>query len=223
MGSGGGSRTERHPGPAVQIAGVAGPRRRQAGPGPHPPGKGRRMTEYEAASLTASYIGLAIAAGNMLAAIVAAAGIRVFGSAMHRSNKQRAEAEKNRHEESMTALKELIRRTSPSQPGPAECPAALPLGQPPSRPPPFQGGGEKMAQPASLFGHRERSRTAPQVRSPLFRSVPGACPPWQGGGWEGGPHGHARLHSPKLKAGSPPVGRGRRRRYRFAAPVSVLF
>ena len=96
------------------------------------------MTEYEAASLTATYIGLAIAAGNMLAAIVAAAGIWVFGSAMHRSNKQRAEAEKdrhtesmeaekrrteaekNRHEESMTALKELIRRTSPPQPGPAE-------------------------------------------------------------------------------------------------------
>ena len=103
------------------------------------------MTEYEAASLTASYIGLAIAAGNMLAAIVAAIGIWVFGSAMHRSNKQRAEAdqrraeaekdrheesmeaerrraeaEKNRHEESMAALKELIRRTSPPRPGPAE-------------------------------------------------------------------------------------------------------
>ena len=85
------------------------------------------MTEYEAAglaisraSLTASYIGLAIAAGNMLAAIVAAVGIWVFGSAMHRSNKQRAEAEKNRREESMTAFKELIRHTSPSQPGPAE-------------------------------------------------------------------------------------------------------
>ena len=109
------------------------------------------MTEYEAASLaisradlTASYIGLAIAAGNMLAAI-AAAGIWVFGSAMHRFNKQRAEAEKrraevekdrhtesmeaerrraeaekNRHEESMTALEELIRRTSPPRPGPAE-------------------------------------------------------------------------------------------------------
>ena len=97
------------------------------------------MTEFEAASLaisraglTASYIGLAIAAGNMLAAIVAAVGIWVFGSAMHRSNKQRAEAEtrraeaeKNRHEESMTALSELIRRTSPpsSQAGPRPGPA----------------------------------------------------------------------------------------------------
>ena len=85
------------------------------------------MTEYESASLTASYIGLAIAAGNMLAAIVAAAGIWVFGLAMKRANDQRAEAEqrraeaeKNRHEESMTALKELIRRTSPPQPDPAE-------------------------------------------------------------------------------------------------------
>ena len=92
------------------------------------------MTEYEAASLaisraglTATYIGLAIAAGNMLAAIVAAAGIWVFGSAMHRSNKQRAEAEqrraeaeRDRHTESMTALKELIRRTAPPQAGPAE-------------------------------------------------------------------------------------------------------
>ena len=81
------------------------------------------MAEYEAAGLaisraglTASYIGLAIAAGNMLAAIVAAVGIWVFGSAMHRSNKQRAEAEKDRREESMTALKELIRRTSPARP-----------------------------------------------------------------------------------------------------------
>ena len=92
------------------------------------------MTEYEAASLavsraslTASYIGLAIAAGNMLAAIVAAAGIWVFGAAMHRSNKQRAEAEqrraeaeRDRHTESMTALKELIRRTAPPQSGRAE-------------------------------------------------------------------------------------------------------
>ena len=141
MGSGGGSRTERHPGPAVQIAGVAGPRRIDGPPAspagrprPHPPGKGRRTTEYEAASLaisraglTASYIGLAIAAGNMLAAIVAAVGIWVFGLAMKHSNDQRAEAEKrraevekDRHEESMTALKELIRRTSPPRPGPAE-------------------------------------------------------------------------------------------------------
>ena len=63
------------------------------------------MTEYEAASLaisraglTASYIGLAIAAGNMLAAIVAAVGIWVFGLAMKRSNDQRAEAEKRRAE-----------------------------------------------------------------------------------------------------------------------------
>ena len=85
------------------------------------------MTEYESASLTASHIGLAIAAGNMLAAIVAATGIWVFGLAMKRANDQRAEAEqrradaeKNRHEESMTALKELIRRTSPPQAGPAE-------------------------------------------------------------------------------------------------------
>ena len=140
-GVGWGSRTERHPGPAVQIAGVAGPRRIDGPPAspagrprPHPPGKGRRTTEYEAASLaisraglTASYIGLAIAAGNMLAAVVVAAGIWVFGSAMHRFNKQRAEAEKNRHEESMTALKELIRRTSPPQPS---SPAADPLGHP---------------------------------------------------------------------------------------------
>ena len=41
-------------------------------------------------------------------------------------------------------------------------------GQPPSRPPPFQGGGEKTqgggektARSASLFGHRERSPTGP--------------------------------------------------------------
>ena len=95
-----------------------------------PPG----MIEYETASLTvaqanltASYIGLGIAVGNMLAAIIAAAGIWVFGLAMKRGNDQRAEAEQRRaeaeqarHEESMTALTELIRRTSPPRPGSAE-------------------------------------------------------------------------------------------------------
>jgi len=64
------------------------------------------MTEYEAASLTASHIGLAIAAGNMLAAIVAAAGIWVFGTSMKRANENRAETEKNRHEQIMTAFKD---------------------------------------------------------------------------------------------------------------------
>ena len=71
------------------------------------------MTEYEAATLaiaqdglTASYIGLAIAAGNMLAAIVAAAGIWVFGTSMKRANENRAETEKNRHEQIMAAFKD---------------------------------------------------------------------------------------------------------------------
>ena len=64
------------------------------------------MTEYEAASLTASHIGLAIAAGNMLAAIVAAAGIWVFGTSMKRANENRAETEKNRHEQIMAAFKD---------------------------------------------------------------------------------------------------------------------
>ena len=45
--------------------------------------------------------------------------------------------------------------------------AAQPRGQPPSRPPPFQGGGEKTARPASLFGHREHSRTAPLTPPPF--------------------------------------------------------
>ena len=71
--------------------------------------------------------GLDVAAGNMLAAIIAAAGIWVFGVGMlvqnwlrAKAEQRRAEAEKNRHEESMTALAELIRRTSPPRPGPAE-------------------------------------------------------------------------------------------------------
>ena len=96
------------------------------------------MTEYEAASLTASHIGLAIAAGNMLAAIVAAVGIWVFGLAMKRANDQRAaqasedrkEAAEDRKvtqamlaalERQGKALEDLIRRTSPpSQAGPVE-------------------------------------------------------------------------------------------------------
>ena len=111
------------------------------------------MTPYEAASLDASYIGLGIAAGNMLAAIVAAAGIWVFGLAMKRANERRAETEKDRHEQIMAsfkdaaedrkaalaeaaedrkvtqgmlaALTELVRRTSPpsSQAGPQPGPA----------------------------------------------------------------------------------------------------
>ena len=71
------------------------------------------MNEYEIArlaiardGLTVSYIGLAIAAGNMLAAIVAAAGIWVFGHAMKRANENRAETEKNRHEQIMAAFKD---------------------------------------------------------------------------------------------------------------------
>ena len=80
-----------------------------------------------------------------LAPLVAASGIWVFGAGMLVQNglrakaerrraeaeknrhtesmeaeKRRAEAEKNRHTESMTALSELIRRTSPPRPGPAE-------------------------------------------------------------------------------------------------------
>ena len=86
------------------------------------------MTEYEAASLTASHIGLAIAAGNMLAAIVAAAGIWVFGASMKRANDQRAEAaaeDRKVTQGMLAALQELIRRTSPppSQDGPRPGPA----------------------------------------------------------------------------------------------------
>ena len=86
------------------------------------------MTEYEAASLTASHIGLAIAAGNMLAAIVAAAGIWVFGASMKRANDQRAEAaaeDRKVTQGMLAALQELIRRTSPpsSQDGPRPDPA----------------------------------------------------------------------------------------------------
>ena len=36
------------------------------------------------------------------------------------TEEHRADAERDRHEESMTALKELIRRTTPPQAGPAE-------------------------------------------------------------------------------------------------------
>ena len=120
------------------------------------------MNEYEIANLAIARDGLDVAAGNMLAAIIAAAGIWVFGVGMlvqnwlrAKAEQRRAEAEKNRHTESMeaekrraeaekrraeaeqrraeaderrhtesmTALTELIRRTSPTsppRPGPAE-------------------------------------------------------------------------------------------------------
>ena len=98
------------------------------------------MTPAETADLTfADVIDVALRTGPL----IAAAGIWWFGFAMNRANKQRAEAdqrraeaEKNRHiesmeaerarhTESMTALTELIRRTSPpsSQGGPQPAPA----------------------------------------------------------------------------------------------------
>ena len=94
------------------------------------------MTPYEAARL-------AIADGNMLAAIIAAAGIWVFGVGMLVQNWLRAKAEKRRAEQAaddrkeaaedrkvtqgmLAALTEILRRTSSlssqagSRPGPAE-------------------------------------------------------------------------------------------------------
>ena len=93
------------------------------------------MTPYEAARL-------AIADGNMLAAIIAAAGIWVFGVGMLVQNWLRAKAEKRRAEQAaddrkeaaedrkvtqamLAALTEILRRTSPpsSQAGPRPGPA----------------------------------------------------------------------------------------------------
>ena len=63
------------------------------------------------------------AVAALLVVIIMASGVR----AMNRSNdrraeadKRRAEAEQRRHTESMTALTELIRRTSPPQAGPGD-------------------------------------------------------------------------------------------------------
>ena len=64
------------------------------------------MSPYETATLTAAHIGLAIAAGNVLAAILAAAGIWVFGNRVERSNKRRAETGKDRHEQIMESFKQ---------------------------------------------------------------------------------------------------------------------
>ena len=66
-------------------------------------------------------------------------------------------------------------------------------GQPPSRPPPFQGGGEKTARPAFLFGHRERSPTAPLTPPP----------------WKGRPQGDRIWKSCGGAPTSPSPGRGR--------------
>ena len=114
----------------------------------------REGIDIAKANLAIAREGIDVAAGNMLAAIIAAAGIWVFGIGMlvqnwrrAKTEQRRAEAEKNRHTESMeaekrraeaeqrraeaderrhtesmTALTELIRRTSPTSPppGPAE-------------------------------------------------------------------------------------------------------
>ena len=98
------------------------------------------MNEYEIANLAASQMAARASVASAAAAAVAALGIWVFGVGMLVQNwrraeaeknrhtesmaaeKRRTEAEKNRHTESMTALSELIRRTSPpsSRAGPAE-------------------------------------------------------------------------------------------------------
>ena len=69
------------------------------------------MNEYEIARLAVARDGLDVAAGNMLAAIIAAVGIWVFGIGMLVQNwlraktaraeaeQRRAEAEQRRHEE----------------------------------------------------------------------------------------------------------------------------
>ena len=114
----------------------------------------REGIDIAKAHLAIAREGIDVAAGNMLAAIIAAVGIWVFGLGMlvqnwlrAKSEQRRADAEKNRHTESMeaekrraeaderraeaderrhtesmTALTELIRRTSPTSPppGPAE-------------------------------------------------------------------------------------------------------
>ena len=93
------------------------------------------VTEYETASLAIAEAGLYIAVATAFASTVSAVAVAIwgFGIATNRSNKHRAEAdqhraeteerradaERDRHEESMMALKELIRRTAP-QAGPAE-------------------------------------------------------------------------------------------------------
>ena len=61
--------------------------------------------------------------GPLIAGLAAVALLVVTiikGNTDKRQHTESMEAEKNRHEESMTALKELIRRTSPPQAGPAE-------------------------------------------------------------------------------------------------------
>ena len=113
------------------------------------------MNEYEIAGLAASRMAAWASVASAAAAAVAALGIWVFGIGMMRSNTRRAETEKDRHTQIMTAFKdaaedrkaaqaqmaqaatqaaedrkvtqgilvalqELIRRTSPPQPGPAE-------------------------------------------------------------------------------------------------------
>ena len=111
------------------------------------------MNEYEIAGLAASRMAAWASVASAAAAAVAALGIWVFGIGMMRSNERRAETEKDRHTQIMTAFKdaaedrkaaqadaaedrkvtqgmlaalqELIRRTSPpsSQDGPQPGPA----------------------------------------------------------------------------------------------------
>ena len=111
------------------------------------------MNEYEIAGLAASRMAAWASVASAAAAAVAALGIWVFGIGMMRSNTRRAETEKDRHTQIMTAFKdaaedrkaaqadaaedrkvtqgilaaltELVRRTSPpsSQDGPQPGPA----------------------------------------------------------------------------------------------------
>ena len=101
------------------------------------------MNEYEMASLAASRMAAQASLASAAAAAVAASGIWVFGIGMlvqnwrrAKAERHRAEAEKDRHtesmeadrrrhEEAMAALTELIRRTAPpsSQAGPPPGPA----------------------------------------------------------------------------------------------------
>ena len=80
------------------------------------------MNEYEAATLASRALGHWIASGQLLIALLIGLGqiaVVWFGiRVMRQAGERRAKEQDQRHDEAMTALRELIARTGRAEPAP---------------------------------------------------------------------------------------------------------
>ena len=165
------SPTRRPPGRVKSAPRLQGRPRSRTRPGPAPPARLTAaprptilagMTPAETAGLTfADVIDVALGAGPLIAAV----GIWWFGFAMNRSNTRRAEAEKNRHTEVMTAFKDAAENCKAMQAQAAEDRTGRPL------------RGCWRPLPSSSAACRRRLRKPVPARPRRIAAAPASMPP----------------------------------------------